>query len=204
MPRYPPDVQRATALLAGIGLEDRDGNGIVEDAKGTEARFTVITQRGIGNYERGTAFLKEAAARVGVALDIAPLENGALIQRLLACDYDAIYMRPLMLDLDPAGNLDYWLSSGAAHLWNLEQKAPSTEFERQIDQLMHEQAATLDPERRKTVFNEVQKVFAENLPVLYFAAPRAYVAHSTRLGGVVPSVQRPPILWSADTLYVKE
>ena len=48
VPRYPHDDARARALLKGIGLEDRNGNGVVEDARGTEARFTVITQRGIG------------------------------------------------------------------------------------------------------------------------------------------------------------
>ena len=202
VPRYAPDAQRAADLLKMIGLEDRDGNGVVEDAKGTEARFTVITQRGIGNYERGTAFLKDAAARVGIALDIAPLENGALIQRLLACDYDAIYFRPLATDLDPAGNLDFWLSSGSAHVWNLSQKAPATDWERRIDTLMLEQAATSDPSRRRDLFNTVQKIFAENLPVLYFAAPRMYYAHSARTAGATPSVLRPPVLWNADTISV--
>ena len=39
---------------------------------------------------------------------------------------------------------------------------------------MLEQAATVDPARRRALFNEVQRIFAENLPVLYFAAPRMY------------------------------
>jgi peptide/nickel transport system substrate-binding protein len=200
--RYAPDAQRAAELLKAIGLEDRDGNGVVEDSKGPEARFTVVTQRGIGTYERGTAFVKEAAAKVGIALDIAPLENGALIQRLLACDYDAIYFRPLATDLDPAGNLDFWLSSGSAHVWNLNQKTPATDWERRIDTLMLEQAATLDLSRRRDLFNTVQKIFAENLPVLYFAAPRMYYAHSARVAGVTPSVLRPPVLWNADAISV--
>jgi hypothetical protein len=38
--------------------------------------------------------------------------------------------------------------------------------------------------------------------VLYFVAPRMYGAHSARLSGVVPSVMRPNVLWSADTLSV--
>jgi peptide/nickel transport system substrate-binding protein len=202
VPRYPPDEARAKELLASIGLEDRDGNGVVEDAKGTEARFTVVTQRGIGWYERGTAFLKESAARVGIALDIAPIENGALIERLLSCNYDAMYYRPLAGDLDPAGNLDYWLSSGSAHLWNMNQRTPLTDWERRIDTLMLEQAATIDPEQRRALFNDVQRILAENLPVLYFAAPRMYYAHSTRVIGVVPSVMRPPALWNPDTISV--
>ena len=202
LPRYPYDLAKARALLKGIGLEDRNGNGVVEDRAGTEARFTVITQQGLGYYERGTTVLREQAAMIGVALDVVPLEFGAMYTRLMACDYDAIYMRPIATDLDPAGNMDFWLSSGAAHLWNMEQKAPATEWERQIDALMHEQAATLDETRRREIFNQVQRVFAENVPALYFAAPRLYYAHSRRVRGVVPSVMRPPVLWNADSLSV--
>jgi peptide/nickel transport system substrate-binding protein len=202
VPRYRPDEARARELLKSIGLEDRNGNGVVEDANGTEARFTIVTQRGIGWYERGTAFLKESAARVGIAFDVAPIENGALIQRLLTCDYDAMYFRPLATDLDPAGNLDMWLSSGSGHFWNLEEKTPATDWERRVDTLMLEQAATVDPARRRALFNDVQKIFAENLPVLYFAAPRMYYAHRTRVLGIVPSVLRPPALWNADMISV--
>jgi peptide/nickel transport system substrate-binding protein len=202
VPRYPHDDDRARALLRGIGLEDRNKNGVVEDQRGTEARFTVITQRGIGWYERGIAVLRDELAQIGIALDPAPLELGAMIQRMLACDYDAMYYRPLTTDLDPAGNLDFWLSTGSAHFWNLEQRAAATEWERRIDTLMLEQAATIDAERRHQQFNVVQRIFGENLPVLHFAAPRLYYGHSARLRGVVPSVQRPPVLWNADSLSV--
>jgi peptide/nickel transport system substrate-binding protein len=204
VPRYFHDDGRARMLLAGLGLEDRDGNGVVEDAKGTEARFSVITQQGIGWYERGTMVLRDELARVGIALDIAPLEFGALIQRMLACDYDAIYFRPAATDFDPAGNMDFWLSSGSAHFWNLQQKAPATEWERRIDTLMLEQSASVDEERRRQQFRLVQQIFAENLPVLYFAAPRLYFTHSARVQGVVPSVQRPHVLWNADSLFVSD
>jgi hypothetical protein len=33
-------------------------------------------------------------------------------------------------------------------------------------------------------------------------APRIYYAHNARVRGVTPSVQRPPALWSADTIAV--
>jgi peptide/nickel transport system substrate-binding protein len=202
VPRYPHDDAKATALLGSIGLEDRNANGVVEDEKGTEARFTVLTQRGLGYSERGTAVLRDEAAKVGIALDIAPMEFGAMIERLQTCDYDAIYMRPLWSDLDPAMSLDYWLSSGDTHFWNLAQRTPGTDWEQRIDTIMLEQAATTDPERRRALFNDAQRNLAENLPVLYFAAPRMYGAYSARLQGVVPSVLRPNMLWSADTISV--
>ena len=194
--------RKGQVLLASIGLEDRNGNGTVEDSRGTEARFTLITQRGLGWNERGTALIGEQAAKIGVAFDVAPLESGALFQRMLACDYDAVYMRPLTTDLDPAANLDFWLSSGSAHLWDLEQKTPATEWEAQLDRIMTEQASTSDPARRKALFVDAQRLFAEQLPALYFAAPRTFSAHSTRVRGVVPSVLRPPVLWNADMLSV--
>jgi len=202
LPRYPHNDARARELLKSIGLEDRDGNGVVEDATGTEARFTVITQQGLGASDRGTTVLREEAAGVGIALDIAPLEFGTMIQRMLACDYDAIYMRPLFTDLDPAVNSDFWLSSGDGHFWNLQEQTPATEWERRIDIIMQEQAASIDPARRQQLFRDVQRILAENLPVLYFAAPRMYYAHSTRVQGVRPSVLRPPALWNADSLSV--
>jgi peptide/nickel transport system substrate-binding protein len=202
VPRYPHDVIRARDLLASIGLEDRNNNGVVETVDGVEARFTVITQRGRSDYERGVAMVRDQAARIGIAFDPAPLEFPTMIERLLACEYDAIYMRPFFSHLDPAGNLDFWLSSGSAHFWNIRQKTPATEWETRIDTVMREQEATLDPERRRELFNDAQRIFAEHVPALYFVAPRLYFAHSKRTMGVVPSVVRPPILWNADSLSV--
>jgi len=202
VPRYPYDVARAQAMLSELGLEDRNGNGVREDSNGVEARFTIITVRGNSAMERGAGALRDELARVGIALDVAPLEFGAMIERLLTSRYEGIYYRPLASDLDPAINMDMWLSSGSAHFWHLGQKSPASEWERRIDGLMREQAATLDAARRRELFDEVQRIFAENLPVIYFVAPRFYYAHSTRVTGGSPSVLRPPLLWDADALSV--
>jgi peptide/nickel transport system substrate-binding protein len=203
VPRYPPDRDRARALLKSIGLEDRNGNGVVEDTRGVEARFTMIAQQGLGWNDRGTTVLKAEAEKIGIRLDVAMVAFGALVERLTTCNYDAIYMRPLATDLDPAGNLDFWLSSGSAHLWNMEQKMPATQWEARVDTLMLEQAASLDEIRRKELFSHVQRILGEQVPVLYFAAPRMHTAVSPRVLGVRPSVQRPPVLWNADRLGVQ-
>ena len=69
---------------------------------------------------------------------------------------------------------------------------------------MTKQSATFEIAERKRLFNEVQRLFAENLPMLYFAAPRVYIATSARMINLRPSVTRPPLLWSADTLAVRD
>jgi hypothetical protein len=39
-------------------------------------------------------------------------------------------------------------------------------------------------------------------PALWFAAPRVIIATRPTVGGVVPKVTRPQVLWNADELYV--
>jgi ABC-type transport system substrate-binding protein len=67
---------------------------------------------------------------------------------------------------------------------------------------MGEQSTTLELQRRREIFTEVQNILAENAPVLYFASPRLYYAHSRRMRGVVPSILRPPVLWNADSFSI--
>ena len=62
---------------------------------------------------------------------------------------------------------------------------------------------SLDAAERKRVFDEVQNTFAEHLPLVLFAAPRVYVAVSTRVTNLLPALQRPQLLWSPDTLAVR-
>ena len=99
-------------------------------------------------------------------------------------------------------NLDFWLSSGGAHVWNMEQAEPATPWEKQIDALMLKMAADRNPAARQQLFLQAQKLLSHNLPVIYFAVPRVYVATSTRVAGAVPAPVRPPILWNADSVGV--
>jgi peptide/nickel transport system substrate-binding protein len=106
-------------------------------------------------------------------------------------------------DTDPAVNPDFWLSSGTSHVWDVAQKTPATAWERQIDDLMAKQTASPDDAERRRLFDQVQSVFAEHVPVVYFVAPTIYVAASTRVMNLRPALSRPQLLWSPDTLAVK-
>jgi peptide/nickel transport system substrate-binding protein len=100
-------------------------------------------------------------------------------------------------------NLDFWLSSGSAHVWNIGQTKPATDWEKEIDDLMLEMMAETDPAERRRLFDGVQKIFADNLPALYFVAPRLHMAVSDRVGGLEPALLRPQLLWNVDRITVK-
>src|SRR5262249_1126288 len=152
--------------------------------------------------ERGAAVIRDELQAIGVTVDIVALEVSALIERFVSGKFEAVYFSPLATDTDPALNPDFWFSAGSAHLWNIEEKTPATEWQRRIDELMAKQIASPDPVERKRIFDDVQRVFSEHVPVVYFAAPRIYVAYAARVQNVTPALSRPQLLWSPDTLAV--
>jgi ABC-type transport system substrate-binding protein len=65
---------------------------------------------------------------------------------------------------------------------------------------MKTQEITLDAAERRRIFAEVQGIFAEHLPALYFAAPKVTVAVGHRVIGATPVLLKPHVLWNAEML----
>jgi peptide/nickel transport system substrate-binding protein len=191
--------ERARALFAAAGLTDRNGDGTLEDADGAPVRFSLLTQAG-HIRERVSSMIQEQLRQLGVGVDIVPLDPGGLFQRWQAGDYDAIYFGLQASSTDPALNPEFWLSSGPYHFWNPGQPKPATPWERRVDELMHEQMTATDLATRQRAFAEVQRILGEELPVIYFVAPRVTLATSPRVVNATPAPQIPQLLWSADNL----
>jgi peptide/nickel transport system substrate-binding protein len=204
VPAYPHDLTKARALLASIGLTDRNGDGMLEDTAGTPVRFSIVTQKGHTIRERTVTVLQEQLRRAGIGVEVVLLDPGTMQQRWQRRDYDAIYYSGQASAIDPAMNSDFWLSSGAFHFWNPQQKTPATEWERRIDDLMRQQAGAPELAERQRLFAEVQRVMAEELPAIYFVAPRVTLAVSARVANATPAPQIPQLLWSADTLAARD
>jgi peptide/nickel transport system substrate-binding protein len=196
-PKYPHDVARAKALLAGLRLTDRNGDGMLDDAAGRPVRFSILTQRG-HIRERTATMIQEQLRQVGIAVDVVGLDVQSIFGRFGSGDYESIYYGFQASAFDPAINADFWRSGGSGHVWNVGAPAP---WERVIDDLMSRQAAAPSLAERQRLFAEVQKVFGENLPAIYFVSQKVNVAMSRRVGGAVPVLLDPKILWNAGTLY---
>ena len=200
--RYGFSLERAREILAGIGLTNRDADEWLEDKNGTEAHFSLIGYRGNSSIDRGAAILRDELKKVGIRVDVVMLEQNALIQRMVNGNFESIFFLATATALDPAMNSDFWLSSGSAHVWNLAQSKPATDWEKQIDDLMVTVMTSVDQAERRRGFDEIQKIFADNLPILYFVAPRLYMGVSTRIGGLNPAILRPQLLWDIEHMTV--
>jgi len=204
LPTYALDRDRARALLAGLGLADRNGDGVLDDRAGAPVRFSLITQQGADTRERGAAVIQDQLRQVGIAVDVVGLDQGTIIQRYGPGDFEAIYFFTNVTDPDPSLMSAFWLSSGYFHFWNPGQSSPATAWERRIDELMGQLTTSIDDAERHQLFAEAQRIFAEHVPALYFAAPRVYVAMSPRVLNAQLAVGPPQVLWNAEVLAAKE
>jgi peptide/nickel transport system substrate-binding protein len=200
VPTYSHDPAKARALLAGLGLTDRNGDGMLEDAKGAPVRFSILTQAN-NIRERTASVIQEQLRQAGVAVDVVALDPNSLFGRFGAGDYDSIYYGFQASALDPAMNLDLWMSGGAARVWNM--GAPAA-WERASDAVMQRQMSATTLAERQQLFTEAQKIFAEQLPMIHFVQAKVFVVLSRRVGGAVPVLLDPKILWNADSLYVRQ
>ena len=201
-PKYAHDPVKAKALLAGLGLTDRNGDGMLDDAAGQPVRFSILTQAA-NIRERTVIVIQEQLRKAGIAVDVVGLEVPSMFGRFSSGDYESIYFGFQASALDPALNLDFWLSGGNNHVWTAGQLSPAAPWEKGVDDLMQRMAAAPSLPERQRIFADVQKIFGENLPGIYFVAPKVTVALNTRVGGATPVLLSPQILWSADTLYVR-
>jgi peptide/nickel transport system substrate-binding protein len=201
-PKYSYDAARATALLTGLGLADRNGDGMLEDAAGRAVRFSILSQAG---HVRGATatMIQSQLRRVGIAADVVELDPRSIADRWQRGDYDSIYFGFQASALDPAMNLDFWLSSGGNHVWNPAQPTPATPWEREIDDRMQRMAVSPSLAERQRLMADVQRIFAEHVPAIEFVAQKITVAMGRRVGGAQPAILDPKILWNADVLFVR-
>ena len=189
--RRPHDPEQARRLVQTI-------------AHGQAPRFTLITQKGRVDLERGAAVIRDELKTIGVTVDVVPMDGSALVQRFVSGKFEAVYFSALATTPIRRSTRTSGSAAAARICGTSSEKTPATDWERRIDELMARQIATPDEAERKRLFDQVQQVFAEHQPVVYFAAPRIYVACASRVRNVTPAVSRPQLLWSPDTLAVAQ
>src|SRR4029078_4696918 len=112
--KYRYDRARAKALLAALGLADRNGDGMLEDGAGQAVRFSTLTQT---QHIRGrtAAFVQGQLRKAGIVLDVVELDPQSLFGRYAAGDWESICYAFQMSAFHAAMNLDLWLRSCDLH-----------------------------------------------------------------------------------------
>ena len=191
---------RARKLLEELGFSwDAEGNLV--DAGGQAVEFTIVTSAGNASRLKLATIIQDDLRQLGMRVHLVPLEQRALLDRILQThDYESCVLALSGGDADPNPEMNVWLSSGNTHLWHLGQTEPATPWEAEIDRLMRLQLTTLDRAERKRLYDRVQHLVAENLPLIPLVSPNVLVGAKAELVNFRPTILKNHSLWNADEL----
>ena len=195
------DLSRSRELLRAAGFS-WNADGALLDAAGQPVQFSILASASNKQRQQMATMIAADLAGVGMKVQVVPLEFRAQLDRVLQThDYETAIMALGSGDVDPTAEMNVWMSSGGTHLWHLGQRKASTPWEAEIDALMQRQMRTIDPKRRKALYDRVQRLVAENLPIVPLASPHLLAAAKRDLGNFAPAILDTSIVWNADELF---
>jgi len=206
LPKSEYDLERAKSLLTEAGFTQKMNGDKPElfDKDGNRVEFTLIVQAENEPRKLSAAVVQQDLERLGIAMQIAPLDTPGVAERWTnSFDYDAILFGLTGSGLDPSSFGGFLMSNAAVHQWHPKQAKPGTEWEAKIDELFGQQAQTSDPGERKRIFNEIQAIIAEEMPVIPITSRHIVSAANENVGNFSPSGILPFSLWNADRLFIR-
>ncbi len=204
VPQPPRSLEKARELLRGAGFSWKSDGALI-DSRGQTVEFTIAA--GAGNAQRAkiATIIQDDLSRLGMRVQIVPLEFGALMNRVFETyDYEACVLGLVGSDADPNPERNVWLLDGGMHIWKLHRTAPPAPWEAEIDRLMRQQLTTLKYQDRKRLYDRVQQLVAENLPLICLVSPHVLVGAKTSLGNFQPANLNDYTLWNAEELFFRQ
>jgi len=195
--------ERARQLLQSAGFSWKS-DGALLDPRGNRVEFSILTSSSNAQRTKIATIVQDDLSQLGMTVQVVPLEFHAMVDRLLNThNYEAAVMGLVSGDADPTSEMNVWLSSGETHLWHPRQAKPATPWESEMDRLMEQQLVTLDYAQRKSLYDRVQEIVAEELPVICLVSPNILVGAANRVGNFRPAILVPYALWNIEQLYVQ-
>jgi peptide/nickel transport system substrate-binding protein len=194
-------LERARQLLTADGFRwNREGTLL--DPQGRAVEFSILTSNNNPERLQMASLMQDDLKQVGILVHIVQLEFRSLLERVQRThEYEACVLSMASPDADPNPDMAVWLSSGGNHLWNPEQKTPATPWEAEIDRLMRAQMVTRGYAERKRMFDRVQAIVAENLPLVPLVSPNLLAGAKSGLANFQPALIEPYTLWNIEQLY---
>jgi peptide/nickel transport system substrate-binding protein len=202
--RPPRSIAQARDILASAGFTwDSEKN--LHDRSGKAVEFSIIVASSNAERMQMATIVQDDLKQLGMRVQVAPLEFRSFVDRVLNTrQFDAAVMGLGGGDADPNSEMNVWLSTGGMHVWNPNQKQAATPWEAEIDRLMHAQMSAIHPSERKQIYDKVQQLLADNVPLVFLASPHVVVAARKWVGNFRPAVMADSTLWNVAELFRRE
>ena len=184
--QYPYDPARTAQLLEGLGYI-KQGDGYVKDGKALE--LELIYSAGIAgstNFTRDAEMLKQQLEKAGIKVNLRNMESKAVDDRVLNWDFDIALSGHGGLGGDPVQINRAILGKGF--------NSARYEANEELLGLLKKHVSIMGASERLKVVQQVQELYAEEMPALTLYYPKWYFAHDGKvdqfytLGGVALGV----------------
>lgn len=93
IPHYGFDLARARSLLGELGIQDRHGDGLMEDAEGNPVEILLYSNAGNLLREKAASLIVADLKALGIKLLFVPMDYRALVERInVTFDYECALM----------------------------------------------------------------------------------------------------------------
>ena len=188
---YTFDQERSKSLLTEAGFK-LNSRGQLADAEGNVIRFTLMTNAGNTFREAMVAQIKQDLSRLGIQVDINPINFGVIIDKLDNSQEWDSYLLAMGGSKEPNSGANVWLPDSRSHSFNQSAspgKAPLegrvvADWEAEIGRLYVAGAQELDEAKRKQIYGQIQKISQEYLPWIPLVNARVMAVVRNRVKGV--------------------
>ncbi|MDH3495591.1 MAG: ABC transporter substrate-binding protein [Gemmatimonadota bacterium] len=176
-PRQPAyDSAGAARMLDSLGWRDTNGDGI-RDRGGRRLAFEILYPSSSGIRQRTGVILQEQYRRLGIAVELVPLEFNTWTDRARRGRFDAV-LGAWQIDLSPTGLRELWGSHGIGGSNYGAYASPV------FDSLVARASATADPGSARTLWHEAIGVINRDAPAVWLFSPQAVAGVHRRIGNV--------------------
>ena len=198
-PTFGFDLTKAGQLLDQIGLT-MGADGWRSFADGKRVEFTLLTVQGSTVLTNDAVLFANDLAKIGIKANVRPLDLNAVIDQLVGSQppqFEAVRITINGGDGDPNLLRAVYQSTGALHFWKYSdgtgQNVP--DWQLQVDQLLEQQAQSLDLAERFDLLSRFQTIVAQNQPMIFLYNAQGLEAYrSDRVGNFTGTVENTTLL----------
>jgi peptide/nickel transport system substrate-binding protein len=198
---HPKNLEKSREFLKKSGFY-RDKNGKLHDKEGNKVEFDMYTNAGNTEREAIVVMVKQDLEDLGMSVNFKPVEFNTLVNRITnTLDWDAVIMGFTGNPLEPYGGKNVWYSNGSLHIFNMKNRAVY-EWERKLDEIFDKAAVELDFAKRRSLYEEYQKLVYDNKPIIYLYSPIRIAAVRSKFGNIHPT-ELGGVTHNLEEIYVK-
>jgi len=203
IPQGSRNLAKARERLRAAGFS-WSGDGQLIDARNNAVEFSILHNAGNSQQAQMATLIQQDVKEIGIEVKLVPLEFRTMLNRIFSTyEYEAAIMALAGGDADPNSEMNVWTSQGSTHVWKLTPKQTPTPWQEEIDRLMRQQMVTLDYQQRKRMYDRVQELVWENVPVICLISPDILVGAKEEIANLRPAILSSYTLWNVEQLFFR-